>query len=56
MRERFPEAEIIQDFGSGINFKRKGHQRLLERILRGDKRRSVGTHRDRLARCGSEVI
>ena len=56
MRQRFPEAEIIQDFGSGINFKRKGHQRLLERLLRGDKRRSVGAHRDRLARFGSEVI
>ena len=56
MHEKFPEAEIIQDFGSGINFKRKGLQRLLERILRGDKRRSVVAHRDRLARCGSEVI
>ena len=56
MRETFPEAEVIEDFGSGINFKRKGHQRLLERILRGDKRRIVVAHRDRLARFGSEVI
>ena len=56
MRKQFPEAEVIQDFGSGINFKRKGLQRLLERILRGDKRRIVGAHRDRLARFGSEVI
>ena len=36
MHEKFPEAAVIQDFGSGINFKRKGLQRLLERILRGD--------------------
>ena len=49
MHEKFPEAEIIQDFGSGINFKRKGLQRLLERILRGDKLRIVVAHRDRLA-------
>lgn len=56
MRQRFPEAEIIQDFGSGINFKRKGLQRILERILRGDTLRIVVAHRDRLARFGSEVI
>ena len=56
MREKFPEAEVIEDFGSGINFKRKGLQRLLERLLRGDKRRIVVAHRDRLARFGSEVI
>ena len=47
MREKFP---------SGINFKRKGLQRILERILRGDKRRIVVAHRDRLTRFGSEVI
>ena len=56
MREKFPEAAVIQDFGSDINFKCKIRQRLLERILRGDKRRSVGAHRDRLARFGGEVI
>ena len=56
MREKFPEAEVIKDFGSGINFKRKGLQRILERLLRGDKRRIVVAHRDRLARFGSEVI
>ena len=56
MREKFPEAEVIEDFGSGINFKRKGLQRILERLLRGDKRRIVVAHRDRLARFGSEVI
>ena len=56
MREKFPEAEVIKDFGSGINFKRKGLRRLLERLLRGDKRRIVVAHRDRLARFGSEVI
>ena len=56
MHEKFPEAAVIQDFGSGINFKRKGLQRILERLLRGDKLRIVVAHRDRLARFGSEVI
>ena len=56
LRKHYPDAEIIQDFGSGINFKRKGLRTLLERILRGDKLRVVVAHRDRLARFGGEVI
>ena len=48
-QKHYPEAEIIKDFGSGINFKRKGLRTLLERILRGDKLRLVVAHRDRLA-------
>ena len=56
LQKHYPEAEIIKDFGSGINFKRKGLRTLLERILRGDKLRVVVAHRDRLARFGCEVI
>ena len=56
VQSHYPEAEIIRDFGSGINFKRKGLLSLLERILRGDKLRIVVAHRDRLARFGGEVI
>ena len=56
VQKHYPEAEIIRDFGSGINFKRKGLLSLLERLLRGDKLRVVVAHRDRLARFGGEVI
>ena len=56
MQEKFPGAEIIKDYGSGINFKRKGLRALLERILRGDKLKIIVAHRDRLARFGGEVI
>ena len=56
LRKHYPEAEIIKDYGSGINFKRKGLRTLLERLLRGDKLRVVVAHRDRLARFGGEVI
>ena len=56
LQKHYPEAEIIKDFGSGINFNRKGLRILLERILRGDKLRVVVAHRDRLARFGGEVI
>jgi len=36
-KDFFRGAEIIRDIGSGINFKRKGLQSLLDRLLRGDK-------------------
>ncbi len=56
MRERFPAAEIIQDIGSGLNFKRKGLQTLLERLMRGDKLTIVVAQRDRLCRFGFELF
>ena len=56
LQKHYPEAEIIRDFGSGINFKRKGLISLLERLLRGDKLRIVVAHRDQLAHFGGEVI
>ena len=55
-RERYPEAEIVQDTGGGLNWKRKGLVALLERLHRGDKLRIVVAHRDRLARFGFELI
>ena len=56
VKSHYPDAEIISDFGSGINFKRKGLKALLERVLQGDKLRIVVAHKDRLARFGGEVI
>lgn len=56
MREKFPEAEIVQDIGSGLNFKRKGLRSLLDRAMQGDKLSLVVAHRDRLARFGFELI
>ena len=56
LRRGAPEAEVIQDIASGLNFKRKGLRALLERLLRGDKLRVVVAHRDRLARFGFDLI
>ena len=54
MCSKFPTAEIIKDYGSGINFKRKGLQTLLERVVRGDKLQIIVAHWNRLAQCRSE--
>lgn len=56
MRSQFPHAEIVQDVGSGLNFKRKGLLSLLERLSRGTKLTLVVAHRDRLARFGFELV
>ena len=56
MRQQFPEAEIIKDIGSGLNFKRKGLQALLVRLMRGDKLKIVIACRDRLCRFGFELF
>ena len=56
MRARYPDAEIVSDVGSGLNFKRRGLLALLERLHQGDKLRVVVAYRDRLARFGTELI
>lgn len=56
MRGQFPDAEILTDVGSGINFKRKNLCSLLERTMRGDKLTVMVAHKDRLARFGFELI
>ena len=56
MRERHPKAEIVQDIGSGLNFKRKGLQALLVRLMRPDQLQIVVACRDRLCRFGFELF
>lgn len=56
MRQQYPDAEIIQDIGSGLNFKRKGLQALLVRFMRGEQLTVVVACRDRLCRFGFELF
>lgn len=56
MRERYPDAEVVTDVASGLNFKRKGLLSILERVHQGDKLRVVVAYRDHLARFGTELI
>ena len=56
LHQQCPKAEIIKDVGSGLNFKRKGLEALLERALKGEVRSVTVAHRDRLCRFGFELI
>lgn len=51
-----PDYELVQDIGSGINFKRKGLQTILEQSMRGEIEEVVVSHRDRLCRFAFELI
>ena len=50
------EFEVIQDLGSGMNYKKKGLVRLVELICNQQVERIVLSHKDRLLRFGSELI
>ena len=53
---QYPGCEVIKDFGSGLNFKRKGLLALLARILSGSVELVVVANKDRLARFGTDLI
>jgi len=49
-------SETIKDLGSGMNYRKKGLNKLLEMIIRKEMKRLVLTHKDRLLRFGSELV
>lgn len=53
---QFPNAEIVSEIASGLNFKRKKLWNIVESAIRGDVSTVVVTHKDRLARFGIEFI
>jgi putative resolvase len=54
--EKWESIEPIRDLGSGLNYKKKGLQRLIALILDDRVERLVITHKDQLLRFGSELI
>lgn len=55
-RREYPDHEIVQDIGSGLNSKRKGFKTILECAIRGELEELVVTHRDRLSRFGFDLV
>lgn len=50
------EFEIIKDVGSGINYKKKGLQQLIDKINNREVSKIVILYKDRLVRFGFELI
>ncbi|MFB2978990.1 IS607 family transposase [Microseira sp. BLCC-F43] len=56
LRSLYPEAEVISEVGSGLNFRRKKFLSILEGIIDGDIQCLVVAHPDRLVRFGFELV
>ena len=56
MQEKYPAYEIIKDVGSGLNFKRKGLQKIIDLAVKGEIEELVIAYKDRLARFGYDLI
>jgi len=52
----YPQGQLITDIGSGLNFKRRGLQTLLESVYNGSVETIVVTYRDRLTRFNYELF
>jgi predicted site-specific integrase-resolvase len=55
-RHEYPDHDVVEDIGSGINWKRKGLKTILEQSMQGCISEIVVAHRDRLCRFGFELI
>ena len=56
LKKKYPKYELITDIGSGINFKRKGLQRILDGLFDGTIEEVVVTTQDRLVRFGFDLF
>lgn len=56
LHKSYPEAQIIHDIGSGLNYERKGFETLLEQIHTGTVKQVVVTYKDRVCRFGFELF
>lgn len=56
LRQQYPNHVLVTDIGSGINWKRKGLQTILELAMSGKLEEIVVAHRDRLCRFAFELI
>ena len=55
-RRSYPDHKVVTDIGSGINWKRKGLQTILERAMSNELEEVVVAHRDRLCRFAFELV
>ena len=56
LQQFYPGHKIIQDIGSGLNWKRPGFLALLEQIYSGEVAEVVVLDKDRLCRFGFELV
>ena len=56
MTEKYPNYELIEDIGSGINFNRKGLRKIINLAIKGKINILVVAYKDKLTRFGFDLI
>jgi predicted site-specific integrase-resolvase len=56
MKNKYPNYEIIEDIGSGINFNRRGLRKIINMAISGEMGTLVVAYKDMLTRFGFELI
>jgi excisionase family DNA binding protein len=56
LEQKFAKFEVVSDLGSGLNFKKKGLNKIIEWIVLREIKTIVLTYKDRLLRFGNEII
>jgi len=56
LSSKYPGYTVVKDVGSGINYKRKGFQSILERLFSGSVKKVVVAHQDRWSRFGFDFF
>ncbi len=56
LQKEYPNAKVIKDIGSGLNWNRPGFKSILERVHDGFVEKVVVAYKDRLCRFGSELV
>ncbi len=54
--KKFDNFEVIDDLGSGLNYRKKRLRRLIQMVCQSKIDKLVLIHKDRLLRFGSEII
>lgn len=55
-QENITNVKVIEDLGSGVNYKKKGLRELIASVVLGKVKRIVISYKDRLVRFGSELV
>jgi predicted site-specific integrase-resolvase len=56
LQDKYPDCLVIKDVGSGLNYKRKGLLKLLEKSNKGEVGQVTVFSKDRLCRFGFDLI
>lgn len=56
MKEKYPNYILLWDIGSGINFKRKNFNKIIDYAINNELEELVITYKDRLCRIGYELV